>query len=64
MIIFEDISEEEKEKSNHIYYTEESNDNDDDQMQQDIVHLIMAKDKTEAGIIIMKVQLIILKIKL
>ena len=49
MIIFEDISEEEKEKSNHIYYTEESNDNDDDQMQQDIVHLIMAKDKTEAG---------------
>ena len=49
MIIFEDIPEEEKEKSNHIYYTEESNDNDDDQMQQDIVHLIMAKDKTEAG---------------
>ena len=49
MIIFEDISEKEKEKSNHIYYTEESDDDDDDQMQQDIVHLIMAKDKTEAG---------------
>ena len=48
MIIFEDISEYEKEKSNHIYYTEVSNDNDY-QMQQDIVHLIMAKDKTEAG---------------
>ena len=48
MIIFEDISEHEKEKSNHIYYTEVSNDNDY-QMQQDIVHLIMAKDKTEAG---------------
>ena len=51
MIIFDDITEEEKKKHNYIYYTEEFNDDDDDnnQVQQDIVHLIMAKDGTEAG---------------
>ena len=51
MIIFDDITEEEKKKHNYIYYTEEFNDDDDDnnQVQQDIVHLIMAKEGTEAG---------------
>ncbi len=51
MIIFEEISEEEKKKHNYIYYTEEFNNDDDDnnQPQQDIVHLIMAKDGKEAG---------------
>jgi GTPase Era involved in 16S rRNA processing len=50
MIIFEEITKEEKEKHNYIYYTEEFNDDDDDnQPQQDIVHLIMAKDESDAG---------------
>ncbi len=51
MIIFDDITEKDKENNNYIYYTEEFNDDDDDnnQVQQDIVHLIMAKEGTEAG---------------
>ena len=51
MIIFDDITEKDKENNNYIYYTEEFNDDDDDnnQVQQDIVHLIMAKEDTEAG---------------
>ena len=42
------IYQKKKKKSNQIYYTE-SNDDYDDLMQQDIVHLIMVKDNTEAG---------------